>query len=60
MDCYPDRHDIWLVGRFVRAFTLSLTTAGSKSRFQRAVGNRLIQENKGLVNNLAPVPPATE
>ena len=57
---YPDRHDIWSVGRFVRAFTLFRTTAGSESRIQRAVGNRLIQENEGLEDNLAPVPPATK
>ena len=41
---YPDRHDIWSVGRFVRAVTLPRTTPGSESRIQRAVGNRLVQE----------------
>ena len=56
---YSDRHDILSIGRFVRAFTLTRTTAGSESRIQRAVGNRLIQENEGL-DTLAPVPPATE
>ena len=33
--------------------------AGSESRNQRAVGNRLISEDKGLENTLAPVPPTT-
>ena len=27
---YPDRQDIWSVGRFVQGFTLPRTTAGSK------------------------------
>ena len=57
---YPDRNDMWSVGRFDRAFTLSRTTAGSESRIQREVGNRLIPENEGLEDALAPVPPATE
>ena len=57
---YPDRHDMWSVGLFVRAFTLPRTTAGSESRIQHAVGNRLIQEDEGFEDTLAPVPPATE
>ena len=31
---YPDRHDIWSVGRFIRAFTLPRTAAGNDSRTQ--------------------------
>ena len=59
---YPDRLDIWSAGRVVRAITLPRTTAGSKLRIQRAVGNRLIQEDEGLEeeDTLAPVPPAAE
>ena len=57
---YPDRHDIWSVGRFFRAVTLRRTTVGSRSRIQRAVGNRLVQEDEGLEDTLAPVPPAAE
>ena len=57
---YPDRHDIWSAGRFVRAITLPRTTAESESRIQRAVENRLIQKDEGLEDTLAPVPPATE
>ena len=57
---YPDRHDIWLVGRFVRAVTLPRKTSGSESRIKRAVGNRLIREDEGLEDTLAPVPPATQ
>ena len=57
---YPNHHDIWSVGRFVRPFTLPRATAGSESRIQRAVGNRLIQKDEGLEDTLASVPPATE
>ena len=57
---HPDRNDIWTAGQFVRAITLPRTTAGSESRIQRAVGNRLIQEDEGLEDTLAPLPPATE
>ena len=57
---YPDRHDMCSAGRFVCAITLPRTTAGSESRIQRAVGNRLIQEDEGLEDTLVPVPPAAE
>ena len=43
---YPDRDDIWSVGRFVHAFALSRTTAGSEWRIQRAVRNRLKPKKK--------------
>ena len=51
----PDLHDIWSAGRFVCAITLPRTTAGSESRIQRAVGNRLIKEDEGLEDTLAPM-----
>ena len=57
---HHDRKEIWSVGRSVRDFKLSRTTAGSESRIQRAVGNHLIPENEGLEDTLAPVPPVTE
>ena len=57
---YPDRHDIWSVGRFVRAVTLIRTPPRSESRTQGAVGNRLVQEDEELEDTLAPVSLATE
>ena len=57
---YTDRHDIWSAGRFFCAITLPRATAGSESGIQCAVGNRLVQEDDGLEDTLAPVPPATE
>ena len=57
---HPDRYDVWSFGRSARAIALPRATSGNESWVQRAVGNRLAQEDEGLENSLAPISPASE
>ena len=48
------------LGDFFKVLRYPEQLQGARSRIQRAVGNRLIQEDEELEDTLAPVPPATE